>query len=135
MNQTLLKGDQEIYLDVIERNISRIDTLMRAFLIYVQPVKISSKENSIHELLNEVLEITGDLIISKQIQIFRQDTNPDNKIIQKKATIKIALIHIITNAIEIMGLGEGKMWLKTELINNKLTVRIEVNGLADIWPG
>lgn len=130
----VLKGDQEIYLDVIERNISRIDTLMSAFLIYAPPVKISSKKNSIHELLNEVLEITGDLISNKQIQVFRQDATPDNNIIQKKATIKIALIHIITNAIEIMGKGEGKMWLKTELVNNKLTLRIEVNGLADIGP-
>lgn len=130
----VLKGDQEVYLDVIERNINRIDTLMSAFLIYAPPVKISSKKNSIHELLNEVLEITGDLISNKQIQVFRQDTTPDNTIIQKKATIKIALIHIITNAIEIMGLGEGKMWLKTKLINNKLTLQIEVNGLAAIGP-
>lgn len=130
----VLKGDQEVYLDVIERNINRIDTLMSAFLIYTQPVKRSSKKNSIHELLDEVLEITGDLISNKQIQIFRQDTTPENKCIQKKATIKIALIHIITNAIEIMDQGEGKMWFKTELVNNKLTLQIEVNGLADSGP-
>jgi signal transduction histidine kinase len=128
----VLKGDQEIYLDVISRNINRIDNLMSAFLIYAHPVKISSPENSIRELLNEVLEIAGELIKRKQIQIFREDCISDIKIIQRKPAIKIALIHIISNAIEIMSRGEGKLWLKTEIINNKYTLRIEVNAQAAV---
>jgi nitrogen-specific signal transduction histidine kinase len=126
------KGDQEIYLDVIARNITRIDILMSAFLIYAQPVKIAAPENSVRELLNEVFEIAGELIGRKQIQVFREDSAVDIKIIQKKPAVKIALIHIISNAIEIMGQGEGKLWVKTEIINNKFTLRIEVNAQADI---
>jgi signal transduction histidine kinase len=128
----VLKGDQEVYLDVISRNITRIDNLMSAFLNYAEPVKISASENSIRALLNEVLEIAGELIDRKQIRIFRQDCISDIKIIQRKPAIKIALIHIISNAIEIMNQGEGKLWLKTEIINNKFTLRIEVNAQAAI---
>lgn len=103
-----------------------------AFLIYAHPVKISSPENSIRELLNEVLEIAGELISRKQVQIFREDCIADIKITQRKPAIKIALIHIISNAMEITSRGEGKLWLKTEIINNKYTLRIEVNAQAAI---
>src|SRR5688500_6393922 len=76
------KGDQEIYLDVISRNITRIDNLMSAFLIYAHPVKIAAPEHSVRELLNEVLEIAGELISRKRIQITREDSIADIKIIQ-----------------------------------------------------
>jgi nitrogen-specific signal transduction histidine kinase len=128
----ILKGDQEIYLDVISRNITRIDILMSAFLIYAHPAKIAAPENSVRELLNEVFEIAGELISRKQIQIFREDSVSDIKIIQRKPAIKIALIHILSNAIDIMEQGEGKLYLKTEMINNKFTLRIEVNAQAAI---
>lgn len=126
----VLKGDQEVYLDVISRNISRIDSLMSAYLIYANPAKISLPENSIRELLNEVLAITDEIISKKQIQIIRLDAAPDIKFIRKKASVKIALIHILTNAMEIMDHGEGKLWIKTDLVYNKFTLRIEVNAQA-----
>src|SRR5688500_7889269 len=87
----VLKGNQEIYLDVISRNITRIDNLMSAFLIYADPAKISAPANSIREMLDEVLEIAGGLIGRKQVQIFRQDCISDIKVIQRKPAIKIAL--------------------------------------------
>jgi signal transduction histidine kinase len=128
----VLKGDQEVYLDVISRNITRIDILMSAFLIYAQPAKIAAPENSVRELLDEVLEIAGELISRKQAHIIREDSTTDIKIIQRKPAIKIALIHIISNAIEIMDHAESKLFVKTEMINNKFTLRIEVNAQAAI---
>ena len=128
----VLKGDQEIYLDVISRNITRINVLMSAFLIYAQPAKIAAPDNSMRELLNEVLEIASELINKRQVRIFREDSVADIIITQKKPAVKIALIHIISNAVEIMEQGDGKLWLKTEIINNKYTLRIEVNAQAAI---
>ena len=65
-------------------------------------------------------------------RIFREDSVADIIITQKKPAVKIALIHIISNAVEIMEQGDGKLWLKTEIINNKYTLRIEVNAQAAI---
>lgn len=130
----IVKGDQEVYLDVIERNVSRIETFVRQCLSNMPQVVNAPTENTFRELLNEVLEIAGELISSRAILIIREDAVSYGKTLLNKPAIKIALIHIVTNAIAIVDQVEGKLRLKTEIIDNKFTLNIEVNGHATIRP-
>lgn len=126
LRSVLQKGDEEIYLDVINRSVLRIDNFINSFLI-PEPAK-SLDVNSIHQLLNEVIEIAGEKIARKQVVITKEFTAPDNYIVLNKPATKFALVSIIMNVIDTMPQGEGSLNIKTKMVHDKYVLRIESNG-------
>jgi signal transduction histidine kinase len=120
-------GDEEVYLDVILRNATRMDNLIKSFFIPLQPGELPLEENSIHQLLNEVLEIAKEGITRKQIVISKVYGAPVNKTGCNQQAMKIALMIIFTNVINSIGTG-GQLKLETKLVHDKFVLRIEDNG-------
>jgi signal transduction histidine kinase len=126
LRSVIHKGDEEIYLDVIDRSALRIDNFINSFLI-PEPAKLTGV-NSIHQLLYEVLEIAGEKIARKQVIVIKQFTATDNIVVLNKPATKFALVNIIMNLIDTMPHGEGSLKIKTKMVHDKYVVRIESNG-------
>lgn len=128
LRSVTLNNEQQVYLDVIERSAMRINNSLGTFFISSRPVALSHQENSVHQLLDEVLEIANEGITRKRIVVSKEYAAPDNKIVLNRPAMKIAFINIIMNAIAGMIQGEGQLKLKTKIINGKYVLRIEDNG-------
>jgi len=122
--------DQHIYLDVIVRSSERINDLVNQFLEANQVEEMISDKHSIHELLDEVLEMNEDRIMLKNITIRKDYSTLDCKIMIDKPKMRIALTNIVINAIDAMAPETGKLKLVTKSINGKCVIEIEDNGIG-----
>lgn len=128
LNTVSRNSEGQVYLDVIERSIARIYNALNASLFSSRPQQFFSDENSMHQLLNEVLAIADNSITRNQVVVSKEYIAPDNKIVLNRPAVKIAILNIIMTAIDSMRPAEGQLKLKTEIINGKYLLRIEDNG-------
>jgi signal transduction histidine kinase len=130
LTSTLLDNDQKIYVDIIKRASSRINRLVTELLTSGAQDELPSDNQSIHQLLDEVLAMTSDRIRLKNITISKDYSTIDCRIWMNKQQMKIALTNIIINAIEAMPEESGKLKLITRSINSQSVITIEDNGMG-----
>jgi len=124
----LKEPDLKIYLEIISRNSILINDLLTHLLTHEDEVTIETRSHSIHQLLEEVLDLANDRIVLKTILVSKQFVSDDFKIICDKAQVKIALTNIIINAIDAMTPGKGNLRLITTSVDGAFQLRIEDNG-------
>ena len=119
--------DAKVYLDIIMRSSTRINTLITELLRNQHTDEGHTKKHSIHELIDEVLAMAGDRIRLKNIIVTKEYAAQDCNIALNKPEMKIALTNIIINAIDAM-LSGGELKLITKSIDAKFILLIEDNG-------
>lgn len=118
----------KIYLDIITRSSARINDLMNELLKNRHADEMNTGEHSVHQLLDEVLEMAKDRIILKNISVKRNYAATDCRITLDRPKMKIALTNIIINAVDAMTPGEGELKLFTKSIDSSFTIEIQDNG-------
>jgi signal transduction histidine kinase len=122
--------DDTLYLDIIMKASGQINNLITDLLRVWQPGEIQLAKYTIPQLLDEALAITEDRILLKNITVRKDYSTMDCKIFVNKQKIKIALVNIITNAIDAMRPENGKLKLITRSINGKCIIEIVDNGIG-----
>src|SRR5688500_4692113 len=101
--QSAIKDDElKTYLDIIIRSSIRINHLINDLLQYQKADEMLAEKHSVHQLLDEVLEMTGDRIMLKNIAVKKLYAVRDCSIVMNRPEMKIALTNIIINAIDAM---------------------------------
>lgn len=126
----ITSDDQKLYLDIIMRNSIRINSVLTDMLRSFQPDETHFEEHSIRELLEEVLEVSMDRIMLKNILVTKYYVRKDHKILVDKLKLKIAFSNIIINAIEAMPMEKGILGLITRSVNGKPVLEIKDNGVG-----
>lgn len=124
----LTNADQKFYVDIIRRSYLRIDSLINLLLKSGMGEKTVKKEESIHLLLDDVIEIAADRIALKNISVLKNYTANDFNIKMNEPKMKIALTNIIVNAIDAMPFGTGVLQIITKVTAGKFQVYINDNG-------
>jgi len=122
--------DQKLYLDIIMRNSIRINNVLTDMLRTFQPDENHLEEHSIRELLDEVLAVSMDRILLKNIVVIKNYIKRDHKTLVDKLKLKIAFTNIIINAIEAMPAEKGELKLVTRSNKGKPIVEIKDNGVG-----
>lgn len=115
-----------LYLDIILRNAARINTQITELLI--KAVAVEAKEDSLRQLMDEVINMTEDRIKLKNITVTRNYDVDDCKILMKKPEMKIAITNIVVNAIDAMTFGVGELKLSTKCTSDAYIIEIADNG-------
>jgi len=115
------------YLDIITRSSIRINSLICDLLKY-QENEVEVEKHSIHQLLDEVLEMAGDRMRLKKIAVWKDYASNDCKIELNRLEMLIGLTNIVVNAIDSMTPGEGELKLVTKSIEGRYVMQIEDNG-------
>jgi C4-dicarboxylate-specific signal transduction histidine kinase len=89
--------------------------------------EVEVEGHSIHQLLDEALELARDRISLKNIVVIKK-YEQDCKLTLNGPEMKIALTNIIVNAIDAMTTGEGQLTLITKSIESRYVVMINDNG-------
>lgn len=127
--QSAIKDDElKTYLDIIIRSSIRINHLINDLLQYQEADEMLAETHSVHQLLDEVLEMTGDRIMLKNIAVRRIYAAQDCRVVMNRPEMKIALTNIIINAIDAMDLEKRELKLVTKSIRGKFLITIEDNG-------
>ena len=128
LESKILDDNDRMYMDIIKRSSLRINDLVNDLLKGQQGDQVQTEKYSIHQLLDEVIEMASDKIELKNIVVKKNYAPYDLKLKMDKPKIKIALTNIIINAIDAMGSQNGELRLGTKLIKGKYAVSIQDNG-------
>lgn len=128
LKSMISNNDQKSFLDMIINGSVQINNLLTDFLISFKPDETKSENHSLHQLLDDVLELSEDRIRLKNICIRKVYVARDCKIIMNRPKMKIALTNIIINAIDAMMPENGELTLVTKSIGGNYTLQIEDNG-------
>ena len=130
-NQLLLENQDtelEDYLEIIGRNSKRIGHLVTALLQTSNPGQLTLHLTSLHELLDQTIEMATDRIALKNIQLTKHFDPKVNVANVDAEKLKIALLNIIINGIEIMEAGRGELTISTSKVHNQIGISILDNG-------
>ncbi len=120
--------DHKVYLDIITRSSHRINNVINQLLLPQNLDEVVLEQISMHQLLDNVLNIVNDRITLKQVTIIKKYAKEDCKMLLDIPKITIALTNIIINALDAMVYGKGTLTIKTKVIDGQCTVQIEDNG-------
>ncbi|MBU2540701.1 MAG: PAS domain S-box protein [Candidatus Omnitrophica bacterium] len=115
------------HIEIIERNVERINYLITELLNCARPPKLNIQPCNIHKLLKRVLSTLMPKISSQKIKIVKKFTFRPTKIKVDKEQIERVFSNLILNAIEAMPKG-GKSTIITEFNEDLFVVKIQDTG-------
>lgn len=121
--------EQKMYMEIISRNSRRISCLIDELLQY-QPLNEEPADGgySARQLLDEVLEMAGDRILLRGIQVQKEYAKADCILQVHAGKMRIALNNIVINAIEAMTMERKSLTLATRFVDDGYMIRIEDTG-------
>jgi signal transduction histidine kinase len=128
LESKILDDNDRMYMDIIKRSSAKINDLINDLLKGQRKDEIQTEKYSIHQLLDEVIELASDRLVLKSVIVKKNYAPYDLKVKMDKPKIKIALTNIIINAIDAMAQKNGELRLETKLIKGKCAVSIQDNG-------
>jgi len=118
----------KMYADIIKRSSERISQLVNEMVKNRSLDETQVANQSIHHLLDEVVEMAKDRILLNNIMVCKEYDPTDCIVALNRPKMKIALTNIIVNAIEAMDSQYRELKVVTMSIAGKYVVQIEDNG-------
>ncbi len=115
------------HVEIVERNIERINYLITELLNCARPTKLNFQLYDIHKVIKEVLESNKAKISLQRIKVTKDFTSKPSTLRIDKEQIERAFLNLITNAIEAMSHG-GNLTITTELNGNFFMTKIHDTG-------
>jgi len=128
LESSLVDANQKIYLEIIHRSSARINELITELLKGQNQDGAIQVCCSIHQILEEVIEMNRDRIRLKNINVHKDYAGGDDLVMVDPPSMKIALANIVLNSIEAMKQEKGELSLTTKLMDELVILRIDDNG-------
>jgi len=130
LDLTNLNEEQRECLHIIMRGSERIKDLTNNILRFDGVESVRYELYSLQQLLEEVLTAAKDRISLKQVEVSREYAATDHIISMDIERMRIALINIVTNAIDAMPSGRGKLNVVTRSAGQLSSIEIQDNGIG-----
>ncbi|SJZ97224.1 hybrid sensor histidine kinase/response regulator [Sediminibacterium ginsengisoli] len=121
--------DSGLYMDIIQRNATRIGNLITELLQSARPADMNFAQVAIKDVLDLVLESVKDRILLKKIQ-FTMQVLTNSSIRADIEKLAMALLNIVVNAVEAVNEETGLIEVMAHEWENKLALRIRDNGIG-----
>jgi len=125
---TSRNDEGDLMLDMIGRNVNRINQLVSDLLNSTRFEQLEYQPANIQDVLDEALVLAGDRIELKHIRVEKEYEKNICEIMVDKDKIRLAFLNIIVNAIEAMESDSGVLKIKTSKQENKCLVEFIDNG-------
>jgi len=120
--------DANIYLDIIARNCSRIDTLISELLELSRPAEISLQRTDLQDIINSTLAEASDRIALKNIRLDLAYPGQPAFVMADRDKLKIAFLNILINAVEAVPAQSGVITISIRDESPNFRVLINDNG-------
>lgn len=127
----LASGNSDLgpQMEIISREILRLDRVVKTFLDFTRPVELKLAEIPLDGFLNEIVELARPQAASAHIRLVLHSDTDGAVIRVDRDLVKQALLNILVNAIEAMPQG-GDLTVDCSVREEEATIRI-----ADTGPG
>jgi signal transduction histidine kinase len=115
-------------LDMISRNVNRINQLVSDLLSSTKFEQLEFTSANVNDLVDEALELARDRIELNRIKVAKDYRGNQCGIWVDKEKIKLSFLNIIVNAIEAMEKDKGVLTIRTIKQGNKCIVEFSDNG-------
>jgi len=122
-----LKGGCSTHIEIVKRNIERINCLITELLNCARPAKLNLGHYDIHEVLKDVLESSKAQINLQKIKVTKNFTAKLPVLKIDKEQIERAFSNLITNAIEALSRG-GNLTIITGFNGNFFLIKVQDTG-------
>ena len=122
--------DDDIYVEIIERNAKRIDELISELLESSKPAALKVETVSVRKVINGVISKAGDRFRLKQIRLIQKFSCSNVYLQADSQKLEIALLNLIINAVEAVEMESGKVILYCEQDENNVYFKISDNGVG-----
>lgn len=110
LQQEISSPDAGLYLDIIQRNSQRINSLLTELLNTSLPGETRLKPCAVHKVMEAALVAIEDRLTLQQIQLTADRPPPALKIMADAEKLVLALVNVLLNAVEAMeGRQEGQL--------------------------
>lgn len=120
----------DIYFDIIKRNTQRINQLITEMLNSSKPSQLNPGRHNLNDILDRTLRLAEDRIRLMNVQLEKRYDEQLEDIWIDKEKISMAFLNIITNAIEAVESGAGKIRVETWEKDDQQYVKISDNGVG-----
>jgi len=120
--------ESQVYVDIIERNCTRINQLITELLHSTRMIELNIRPHGINELTDKALALAQDRLQLNEIGVKKDYVKQDVMIPADEDKVIIALLNIIINAVEAMTPGKGLLTLQTSKQRDKAVITITDNG-------
>ncbi|NNE56189.1 MAG: GHKL domain-containing protein [Flavobacteriales bacterium] len=127
--EELEKEDREVYFDIVKRNSTRINDLISQILDSSKPATLNVEVCRVKDLIAQVIDLTRDRskLLKVDLQTEIQDESAEIQVDKEKLTV--ALVNIMTNAMEAMeATAKPKLVIAVLLTADRVIFSIEDNG-------
>lgn len=101
-------------LDALEREITRIDRIMRGLLDYARPRRLTPKPIVVDHVIDDVLRLLGDQGITRRFRIDRELEAPDGVVYAERHDLEQVFVNLLLNAVDAMD-REGDIVIRTRI--------------------
>lgn len=116
------------YLDIIKRNSKRINNLVTELIENSKPAALNEELISVQSILQNTIDLAKDRAELKNIKILTDLKLLNKKVVADEASLTIAFLNILINAIEAVQPNTGIIKISSESSGDKCYIYIEDNG-------
>jgi len=120
-------GPVSKYIEIITRNVERINFLITELLNCARPPKLNMRPCDMHQMLENILESSRAKIELQGIKVVKEFTVEPSKIHLDKEHVERALLNLVTNAVEAMPKG-GTLTIETKRDKDLFVLSIRDTG-------
>ncbi|PWT98474.1 MAG: hypothetical protein C5B51_29215 [Terriglobia bacterium] len=125
----LARGDNDIapQMEIISREILRLDRVVKTFLDFTRPVELALSNVSLHELLDEIVELARPQAESARIRVSVEEEAEHVEVRVDHDLLKQAFLNIVVNAMQAMPEG-GELRFASSAAEETAEIRISDTG-------
>ncbi len=128
MREYIQEEQLQLYINIIQRNGKRISDLISELLNTSGPAENVLQKITLQTIIDDVIAASIDRLTLKHIKLLLSYPEHSIEILADKEKLKLALLNIVTNAIEAMDEQSGQLSLSLAQTSNNAVLIIKDNG-------
>ncbi|MEO7360254.1 MAG: ATP-binding protein [Gemmatimonadaceae bacterium] len=101
-------------LDAIEREVTRIDRIVRGLLDYARPRLLTPKPVDVDEVLGDVVRLLTDQGVTRRVKIERELGAEEGLVYAERHDLEQLFVNLVLNAVDAMD-GEGQLAIRSRI--------------------
>ena len=121
-------GENNVYLEIVQRNSKRIGDIITELLNSSRPVEMYMERKTLQAIMDEAITSALDRITLQRVKLQIRYSNEPAWIMADSNKLKIAFLNIIINAVEAMEEDRGRLEIVVDSEKGNHIVKINDNG-------
>lgn len=103
-------------LDALEREVDRIDRIVRGLLDYARPRRVTPKPVRVDEVLNDVVRLVASQGLLRRVEVQWRIEQREAAVYAERHDLEQAFVNLVLNAVDAMQ-GVGRLALRSRIVS------------------